>query len=326
MPGSYGVREVQPTGWFDGKDTPGSHGGIVRDRTTASRVPCSTTATMASTTTSANCCLARSAATCRRRTVSIATSTIPRSCSLAFASTCSTPHGNVLNTTLTDANGDYEFTDLAPGEYRVREHQPTDYFDGEERVGTAGGTSTTSAAPTAWSPGSCSVPGSTRSTTTSANTSAPSLSGWVYHDRSDDGSFDRPGEEGIGGVTVELLVNGSATGITRITSTAAGTVGFYEFTNLAPGTYSVREVQPTAYGSTARTLRAARGARPRRMTSSAAFRSPSVTTRVEYNFGELLPGSIRGRVHADEREDCDFDDPDVLLAACGSISWTRAAT
>ena len=30
---------------------------------------------------------------------------------------------------------------------------------------------------------------------------------------------------------------------------------------------------------------------------------------VEYNFGELLPGSIRGRVHADEHEDCNFDEP-----------------
>src|SRR5262245_61750868 len=35
---------------------------------------------------------------------------------------------------------------------------------------------------------------------------------------------------------------------------------------------------------------------------------------VEYNFGELLPGSISGRVHADEHEDCDFDDPEILLS------------
>ena len=47
--------------------------------------------------------------------------------------------GNVIATTLTDENGEYEFTGLAPGIYQVREHQPTDYFDGGERVGTAGG-------------------------------------------------------------------------------------------------------------------------------------------------------------------------------------------
>ena len=34
---------------------------------------------------------------------------------------------------------------------------------------------------------------------------------------------------------------------------------------------------------------------------------------VEYNFGELLPGSISGRVHADEHEDCNFDEPEILL-------------
>ena len=35
---------------------------------------------------------------------------------------------------------------------------------------------------------------------------------------------------------------------------------------------------------------------------------------IEYNFGELLPGSITGRVHADDGPDCDFDDPHHMLA------------
>ena len=33
--------------------------------------------------------------------------------------------GNVIATTLTDANGEYEFTGLRPGTYSVREHQPS---------------------------------------------------------------------------------------------------------------------------------------------------------------------------------------------------------
>src|SRR5262249_13213147 len=47
--------------------------------------------------------------------------------------------GNVLATTYTDALGKYEFSGLRPGVYSVREHQPTEYFDGGEQVGTAGG-------------------------------------------------------------------------------------------------------------------------------------------------------------------------------------------
>ena len=31
------------------------------------------------------------------------------------------------------------------------------------------------------------------------------ISGWVYHDRNDDGTFQHDGEQGIGGVTLELL-------------------------------------------------------------------------------------------------------------------------
>ena len=42
-------------------------------------------------------------------------------------------------TTKTDADGVYQFTGLRPGTYSVREHQPTEYFDGGERIGSVGG-------------------------------------------------------------------------------------------------------------------------------------------------------------------------------------------
>ena len=118
VPGTYGVREVQPAGWFDGKDTAGSHGGIGR-RTTASPAPCSTTATMASTTTSASCCRARSAAACRRThgadcdfdDPEILLSRRPDRFARRRRATCSTPRSPTRT-------GEYEFTGLAPGEYQ----------------------------------------------------------------------------------------------------------------------------------------------------------------------------------------------------------------
>ena len=70
------------------------------------------------------------------------------------------------------------------------------------------------------------------------------IAGWVYHDRSDDGSFDTPSEQGIGGVTVELLKDGVGTGINAATSTNPNTLGYYEFVDLLPGNYGVRETQP----------------------------------------------------------------------------------
>ena len=48
-------------------------------------------------------------------------------------------NGNVIATTFTNAAGEYDFTGLPPGKYSVREHQPAEYFDGGERVGTLGG-------------------------------------------------------------------------------------------------------------------------------------------------------------------------------------------
>ena len=48
-------------------------------------------------------------------------------------------NGNVIATTFTNADGEYAFTGLRPGTYSVREHQPDEYFDGGERVGSLGG-------------------------------------------------------------------------------------------------------------------------------------------------------------------------------------------
>ncbi|MEX0613758.1 MAG: SdrD B-like domain-containing protein, partial [Pirellulales bacterium] len=145
------------------------------------------------------------------------------------------------------------------------------------------------------------------------------LSGWVYHDRSDDGVFDRDTEQGIGGVTLELLdAVGNPTGITTVTSSDPATLGFYEFRDLFPGTYGVREVHPDGWLDGQDTAGSHGGA--------AANESGGPVDRifgailnfgdhaVEYNFGELLPGSIRGRVIAHSGPECDFDNPEVLLA------------
>ena len=77
--------------------------------------------------------------------------------------------------------------------------------------------------------------------TSNAPGNVASLSGTVYHDRNDSGTIN-PGEEGIAGVEIRLLQNGS---IVATTTTDAN--GRYGFTNLVPGTYTVVEMQPAGW-------------------------------------------------------------------------------
>ena len=120
------------------------------------------------------------------------------------------------------------------------------------------------------------------------------LAGNVYHDRDDDGNFDKPGEEGIGGVLLKLIdSNGNDTGL-RATTLPDGS---YKFNNLAAGTYSVVEVQPAGWLDGKDTPGNSGGVAD---VSPPGDRISQITLNwgvngIEYNFGELLPGSIAGQ-------------------------------
>ena len=72
-----------------------------------------------------------------------------------------------------------------------------------------------------------------------------SLGDFVWNDADADGVQDA-GETGIPNVTVELYTNSSCSG-TAAQSTTTNSSGNYSFTNLAPGTYSVKFVTPSGY-------------------------------------------------------------------------------
>ena len=69
-----------------------------------------------------------------------------------------------------------------------------------------------------------------------------SLSGRVFADPEADCLFG-PNDTPLAGVSVQLL---DASGIVLQTK-QTDAQGFYRFDNLAPGTYSVRELQPAGY-------------------------------------------------------------------------------
>ena len=184
--------------------------------------------------------------------------------------------------------GEYRFDGLAPGDYRVMKFSPAGYYDGGERVGTAGG----------MLDGIDTIhsidlePGMNAMQYDFCEKVGVMLSGNVYHDRDNDGIFDRGPEEGIAGVVVKLLDgSGNDTGL-RATTNAAG---FYKFNNLAAGTYAVMEIHPAGWLDGIDTPGNLGGVAdvspPGDMISQIMINWGQMG--IEYNFGELLPGSIR---------------------------------
>ena len=140
----------------------------------------------------------------------------------------------IVATALTGPDGRYRFEGLAPDTYSVTETQPSGY------------TSTTPDAITGIVLTTTGVSNKNfgEKLTTGTTGTSTKLSGNVWIDRNRNGTIES-GEPGLGGVILTLLdSNGNA-----VATTTTKPDGSYVFTNLAPGTYSVSETQPSAFGS-----------------------------------------------------------------------------
>ncbi|HMK44253.1 MAG TPA: SdrD B-like domain-containing protein, partial [Dissulfurispiraceae bacterium] len=158
----------------------------------------------------------------------------------------------LVNPSVTDAAGNYLFAGLPAGTYSVCEPvQPTGTVNGITTAGTItsvnGSTGTAGAAsnPTAATSQIVGIvlnqTGAGGEISGSPNNNfaevvLSSISGTVFFDENNNG-VQNGADAGIAGVVVELL-NGSGTVIATITTDANGN---YSFTNLQPGTYSLRE-------------------------------------------------------------------------------------
>ena len=305
MPSVYGVTEVQPEGYFDSGDRVGSAGGAllgpdsIIDIALGSGVdgvrydfceyPPASISGRVHADLNGNC-------TPDEGEKLLAGVTIE----LLDAS------GNVLATTETDANGEYRFENLRPGVYGVREIQPEGYFDGPDHVGSEGGSllGPDSIIDVELTPGVsgvrydfCEYP-------------PASISGYVYEDANNNGAFD-DGEQPIGGVELVLLdAQGNPTGRTSQTDAS----GYYRFDGLDAATYGVAETQPESYFDGLDAAGSVGGAAENpgdRITG--AVLKPGVHAR-QYNFGELRPASISGRVHGELNGDCIPDPGEPMLS------------
>ncbi|MCA9156303.1 MAG: carboxypeptidase regulatory-like domain-containing protein, partial [Planctomycetales bacterium] len=294
-PGKYAVRELQPTGYFQGGQRAGSGGGddsqvdlitsinVGSDQHLVDYDFCELPPSILSGYVHADPdqdCVFDAGETLQGVKVELLDSA-----------------GKVIATTTTDTTGYYKFEGLAPGSYTVRETQPDGYFHGGQVAGSKGGDDSQAdrissivigAGETLVNYNFCELPPS-------------SLSGFIYSDVDQDCEFD-PGESPLGGVTVELL---DSTGKV-IATTTTDDDGFYTFTNLAPGKYTVRETQPDGYFDGGQVAGSHGGDASVTNHISAIDIGPGQTL-VDYDFCELPPSSLSGFVHTDLDQDCVYD-------------------
>ncbi|MDO5308038.1 MAG: SdrD B-like domain-containing protein [Planctomycetia bacterium] len=197
--------------------------------------------------------------------------------------------------TQTAEDGSYLFDKLDINkEYAVREKQPEEYTDGKDSVGSLGGQLSESdyidKIDVQWDDHGVDY--------NFGELKLGSISGYVYHDRNDNG-LKEDGEEGIANVTVELYrLDGED--YVKIAETTTNSEGFYKFDSLdIEQTYAVREIQPSDWDDGKDTIGSLGG--------NVADNDYMDKVRIlwdqhgqEYNFGELTPlGSLSGYVYED---------------------------
>lgn len=210
--------------------------------------------------------------------------------------------GTTVQTTTTDANGNWSFSGAVAGQnYLVCETQPAGYGEGSTTPGAGNTTPATNTIaitnlPAAGSAGNL------------FGERVGSLAGYVFLDAANDGA--RTGDAGIAGVTVTLTGTDAAGNAVSRTATSDAT-GLYRFDDLlaaGAGGYGVTEqaAQPVVGGVT--TLNGRTTAGSTGGTATAVATVPSAVTQIalgaavdstENNFGEILPVSIAGTVFID---------------------------
>ena len=125
------------------------------------------------------------------------------------------------------------------------------------------------------------------------------LSGFVYEDAGNDGV--RNSEVPIAGVLITLTGTDTLGNVVNAAATTNAS-GFYEFTNLAAGTYTVTEAQPPSYLDGKDTAGSTGGSTAANDVISGITLVAGANS-IENNFGELVPAKLSGYVYEDAAND-----------------------
>ncbi|MBL8829734.1 MAG: hypothetical protein JNM18_22335, partial [Planctomycetaceae bacterium] len=135
-----------------------------------------------------------------------------------------------------------------------------------------------------------------------------SIAGRVHYDAGGDGQYGA-GDQLLSGIYVKLLDPAGNV----LATTTTNDQGEYLFDKLPPGVYSVHEIQPLNYWQGGERVGSVGG------TIATDDRIVDIDLganvhAVRYDFWEVLPNSISGRVHVDLDGDCEYDTDEPLLA------------
>jgi uncharacterized protein (DUF2141 family) len=135
------------------------------------------------------------------------------------------------------------------------------------------------------------VPAGGSATASFGDQTAATVSGVVFNDSNGNGTQD-DGEDGLSGLTVQLI-----NGTTRTSTTDAD--GAYQFTNVTPGSYIMQETDRSGFVSTT--------------PNSVEISVPSGGSATE-NFGDQQAGTVSGTVFNDLNGNGTQDDGENGLA------------
>ncbi len=220
--------------------------------------------------------------------------------------------GVMIAQTTTGTDGGYTFDEIPVGNYRIVEFTPSGFIDGGSHVGRIDNLQVGTSAGGGLIQDIIMTPAGVGVEYNFCEAAPAAISGYVYQDESDDGNRDAS-ELPIQGVRIELI---DAAG-RLIATDETDANGRYEFLDIQPGEYSIVERQPSPFYDGIDSVGTIRGTRVGATGANDTLTSIELKqgdVGVDYNFGELLPASLFGRVHVDADGDCELDDDEERLA------------
>ncbi len=147
--------------------------------------------------------------------------------------------------TVTNSTGYYLFQNLSPGDYRVKFTLPSGYAFTTKGTGT---NTDSDADSFGWTVTTTLVSGENDLSWDAGLVRLASLGDYVWVDGDHNGLQDDGAASGLNGVTVELYNGaGALVGSTVTANDGGGNAGYYLFTGLVPGDYSVKFIKPDGY-------------------------------------------------------------------------------